>query len=169
MSKPTMPKSEYRSSDPLARRPEGSSLPACLEAVRRTDAALAAVVEDLDAGRLSAQEAIGRAGTLPIYRQGQWARWVRFAIRREGRGFGFAVPAWPAVVLLAGIELIAYPVAYAALRLLTAGRRAQDLRKFASLVPPFALTRTLLTLATSGAPLCLSATDGGDGFHFSIE
>jgi hypothetical protein len=128
-----------------------------------------AVLDDLEAGRLTAQRALSLLSAPVHVRRRHPAAWVRFEILNDGRRWGLRAPALAVAALVVGAESVAYPVAWLALRLLAHARGAERLGDVVSAVPAFPLTRLALAIVGAGAPFVFCAEDGDDGILISVE
>ena len=112
---------------------------------------------------------MSRLSAKPPWQQRRGARWLRLEVCDEGRRWGFQVPVFAVAALLVGLEVVAYPLAWLTLRLVAEAARSQRLRDVLSAVPAFPISRVMWAVAASGAPFCVSAEDGDDGFLMCIE
>ena len=129
-----------------------------------------AVLDELEAGRLTVRRAVSLlAPSPPPVRGRRVATWLRFEIGNDGRRWGFRLPVLPVAVLLVGLELVAYPLAWAVLRSVAQVSGAGQLRQAMDAVPAFPVSRLMMTIVGAGAPFGFSAWDGDDGVLMYIE
>jgi len=129
-----------------------------------------AVLDGLEAGRLTVRRAVSLlTPPPPPARRRRVATWLRFEIGNDGRRWGFRVPVLPATALLVGLELVAYPLAWAVLRSVAQVRGAGQLREVVAAVPAFPVSRLMMAVVGAGAPFGFSAWDGDDGVLVCIE
>jgi hypothetical protein len=125
------------------------------------------VLDAVDAGRLTAREAVRRLRRRHPAPARAGPTWLTLEVGREPRPLRLGLPLVPLAVALAAFEVVAYPIALVALRVAARAADQPRLRRVASEVPAFPVSRFLAAFLHGGGPVSVEV--GGDAGTFRLR
>lgn len=129
---------------------------------------VSAILDRVEDGRLSAEQAIRFLAARPAPATLRGIRCIRLEIGRDERPFRLTLPFLPAAVVLMVAELVLYPLVLLVLWIVRSRSHDRELAPVLANLPVLPLTRTLAALIQSRAPLQIGVQDDGAGFSLSV-
>ncbi len=130
---------------------------------------VASVLDALEAGRLTAREAVRRLRRPDSPPAGPGPRWLTLEVGREPRPLRLGLPLVPLAVALAALEVVAYPIALVALRVAARASDQPRLRRVASEVPAFPVSRFLAAFLRGGGPVSVEVGRDPGTFRLRLD